>query len=156
MTCRADAARWGAGVIPIQTRQIATGRALGGRTARPREGRARRARRAQGGATRVPGEHATIYDVAGLAGVSISTVSHTLNRPHRVNPATRQRVLDAIDALGYVPKETAIARARKGVGRVGVLAPFTSYESYRRRLRGILLEAQGEATEIVIYDHESA
>jgi DNA-binding LacI/PurR family transcriptional regulator len=104
----------------------------------------------------VPVEHATIYDVADRAGVSISTVSHTLNRPHRVNAATRQRVLDAIDELGYVPKATAMAHARKTVGRIGVLAPFSSYESYTRRLKGILREAQGEATEIVVYDQESA
>jgi DNA-binding LacI/PurR family transcriptional regulator len=105
---------------------------------------------------RVPIEHATIYDVASRAGVSISTVSHTLNRPQRVNAATRQRVLEAIDELGYVPKASAMAHARKAVGRVGVLAPFSSYESYGRRLKGILQEAQGDATEIVIYDQESA
>jgi LacI family transcriptional regulator len=101
-------------------------------------------------------DNATIYDVATHAGVSISTVSHTLNRPHRVNADTRQRVLRAIDELGYVPKATAVARARKAVGRVGVLAPFTSYASYNRRLMGVLKEAEGDATEIVVYDQESA
>lgn len=100
--------------------------------------------------------HATIYDVATRAGVSISTVSHTLNRPQRVHAETRQRVLDAIDELGYVPKATAVAHARKAVGRVGVIAPFSSYESYTRRLIGILQEAGSDAIEIVIYDHESA
>ncbi|TVT45602.1 LacI family transcriptional regulator [Amycolatopsis rhizosphaerae] len=104
----------------------------------------------------MPIDHATIYDVANRAGVSISTVSLTLNRPHRVNATTRQRVLDAIEELGYVPKETAMARARKTVGRVGVLAPFSSYDSYSRRLKGILREAKDDATEIVIYDQESA
>ena len=99
---------------------------------------------------------ATIYDVATHAGVSISTVSHTLNRPHRVNAETRQRVMRAIDELGYVPKATAVARARKSVGRVGVLAPFTSYASYARRLMGVLKEAEGDATEIVLYDQPSA
>lgn len=104
----------------------------------------------------MPAEHATIYDVASRAGVSISTVSHTLNRPQRVNAATRQRVLEAIEELGYVPKATAMAHARKAVGRVGALAPFSSYESYARRLKGILQEAQDDATEIVLYDQESA
>ncbi|HEU4422876.1 MAG TPA: LacI family DNA-binding transcriptional regulator [Pilimelia sp.] len=98
---------------------------------------------------------ATIYDVATRAGVSISTVSHTLNRPHRVNADTRRRVLDAIEELGYVPRATAVARARQSVGRVGVLAPFTSYASYNRRLMGILKEAEGDATEIVVYDQQS-
>lgn len=103
-------------------------------------------------------EQVTIYDVAHRAGVSISTVSHTLNRPQRVNADTRQRVLAAIDELGYVPKATAVAHARKSVGRVGVLAPFTSYGSYTRRLMGILKEAtaEGDATEVVVFDQESA
>jgi DNA-binding LacI/PurR family transcriptional regulator len=83
-------------------------------------------------------------------------VSHTLNRPHRVNADTRRRVLDAIEELGYVPRATAVARARQSVGRVGVLAPFTSYASYNRRLMGILKEAEGDATEIVVYDQQSA
>ncbi len=100
--------------------------------------------------------NATIYDVARRAGVSIATVSHTLNRPQRVNATTRQRVLEAIDELGYVPKATAMAHARKAVGRIGVLAPFSSYESYIRRLKGVLSEAQGDAIEIVLYDQESA
>ena len=103
-----------------------------------------------------PAGQATIYDVATRAGVSISTVSHTLNRPQRVHAVTRQRVLDAIDELGYVPKATAVAHARKAVGRIGVIAPFSSYASYTRRLKGILQEAGADATEIVIYDHESA
>jgi LacI family transcriptional regulator len=99
---------------------------------------------------------ATIYDVADRAGVSISTVSHTLNRPQRVHAATRQRVFEAIDELGYVPKATAMAHARKSVGRIGVLAPFSSYGSYTQRLRGLLREAQSDAVEIVVYDAESA
>jgi DNA-binding LacI/PurR family transcriptional regulator len=109
-----------------------------------------------GGGGFLPVEHPTIDDVTPRAGVSISTVSHTLNRPQRVHSATRQRVLEAIDDLGYVPKASAMAHARKAVGRVGVIAPFSSYESYTRRLKGILREAHGDATEIVVYDQESA
>ena len=39
---------------------------------------------------------ATIYDVAEIAGVSISTVSRVLNAPEQVHVATRTRVLAAI------------------------------------------------------------
>jgi LacI family transcriptional regulator len=46
-------------------------------------------------------------DVASLAGVSIGTVSNVLNAPERVSQATRQRVLVAIDKLGWVRNETA-------------------------------------------------
>ncbi|CAL9394516.1 Ribose operon repressor [Streptomyces sp. enrichment culture] len=48
-----------------------------------------------------------IKDVAHRAGVSIATVSNVLNRPDRVARATRERVEDAIDVLGYVPNPAA-------------------------------------------------
>jgi LacI family transcriptional regulator len=49
----------------------------------------------------------SIRDVARRAGVSVGTVSNVLNRPEAVSEATRQRVLDAIDALGFVRNESA-------------------------------------------------
>jgi DNA-binding LacI/PurR family transcriptional regulator len=98
----------------------------------------------------------TIYEVAARAGVSISTVSQTINRPGRVNPRTREKVLQAIEELKYMPKAAAVSHARRGVGRLGVLAPFTSYESFRRRLMGVLAESDGTNRDVVVYDHESA
>ena len=49
----------------------------------------------------------SIRDVAGLAGVSVGTVSNVLNRPDLVSAATRTRVLDAITELGFVRNESA-------------------------------------------------
>jgi len=51
----------------------------------------------------------TIYDVAKLSDVSISTISRVLNAPEKVNPETHQRVMEAIDRLGFVPKAEARA-----------------------------------------------
>jgi len=48
-----------------------------------------------------------IKEVARRAGVSLGTVSNVLNRPHTVAADTRQRVLDAIAALGYVRNDSA-------------------------------------------------
>jgi LacI family transcriptional regulator len=50
---------------------------------------------------------ASIKDVAGRAGVSVGTVSNVLNRPDVVSPATRERVLAAIEELGFVRNESA-------------------------------------------------
>ncbi|MDR2997601.1 MAG: LacI family DNA-binding transcriptional regulator [Microbacterium sp.] len=47
------------------------------------------------------GRTPTVEDVAALAGVSRQTVSNVLNTPDIVRPATRERVLHAIDELGY-------------------------------------------------------
>lgn len=97
----------------------------------------------------------TIYDVARRAGVSTATVSRTLNNPLRVAVETRTRVLVAVDDLDFVPKADAVSRARRGVGRIGVIAPFTSHDAARRRFNGILREA-GDVLEVVAYDHPSA
>ncbi|GII82130.1 LacI family transcriptional regulator [Sphaerisporangium siamense] len=99
---------------------------------------------------------ATIYDVATEAGVSISTVSLALNAPGRVSAATRRKVLAAVDALGFVPKPDAVARARRGAGRVGVIAPHTSYATVARRVNGVLAAAAARPVEVVLYDQRSA
>jgi LacI family transcriptional regulator len=52
-------------------------------------------------------ETASVIDVARHAGVSVGTVSNVLNRPDRVAPATRARVQQAIEELGYVRNEAA-------------------------------------------------
>jgi DNA-binding LacI/PurR family transcriptional regulator len=99
---------------------------------------------------------ATIRDVARSAEVSVSTVSLVLNSPGRVSEPTRRKVLAAVDALGFVPKAEAVARARRGVGRVGVLAPYSSYPSVARRLNGMLEAVAGRPVEVVLFDQESA
>lgn len=48
-----------------------------------------------------------VIDVARRAHVSLGTVSHVLNRPERVSKATRERVLAAIEELGFVRNEAA-------------------------------------------------
>jgi LacI family transcriptional regulator len=102
------------------------------------------------------GHRVTIYEVAERAGVSISTVSNVLNKPDRVSSATRERVLAAVDDLGFVPKVQAVSLARRGTGRIGVMAPFTSYGSYLRRLSGLLTAATELEIDVLIFDHESA
>jgi LacI family transcriptional regulator len=98
----------------------------------------------------------TIYDVANRAGVSRSTVSLALNAPNRVKPETLARVLAAIDELKFVPKSEAVSRARRGVGRIGVIAPFTTYASFARRLNGVLGATRSQSCEVVVYDEASA
>lgn len=100
--------------------------------------------------------HATIYDVAERAGVSIGTVSRALNSPGRVAEATRTRVLDAVKELDFVPKEVATSRARRGIGRIGVFAPFSSYPSFAERLNGVLAAAGDGGPEVAVFDIESA
>ena len=98
----------------------------------------------------------TIYDVAEHSGVSISTVSRVINAPQSVNAETRQRVLQSIDALDFVPRAEASARARKATRRIGVLAPFFAYlPSFSQRLRGITTALSNSSYELVVYNTNS-
>ncbi|GAB7126994.1 LacI family DNA-binding transcriptional regulator [Silvimonas sp. JCM 19000] len=65
----------------------------------------------------------TLSEVAQHAGVTPATVSNVLRNRGRVSNETRQRVLDAIDALGYRPNLNARALAE---GRGPTLALMVS------------------------------
>src|SRR5262249_114634 len=104
----------------------------------------------------MPGKKSpTIYDVAQLSGVSISTVSRVLNSPDLVNDETRTQVFDAIDKLGFVPKAEARARALRQTGRIGVMTPFFTAPSFVQRLRGIAQALSGQNYELVIHTVDS-
>jgi DNA-binding LacI/PurR family transcriptional regulator len=62
-----------------------------------------------------------IRQVAQLAGVSHMTVSRVLNDHPNIREATRRRVQEAIDELGYRPSMTARALATQRSRRIGVL-----------------------------------
>jgi hypothetical protein len=44
-----------------------------------------------------------LSDIAKVAGVSIATVSHTLNHPDKVKESTRNKVLKVINEMNYKP-----------------------------------------------------
>ena len=97
----------------------------------------------------------TIFDVAALSGVSISTISRVINSPEKVNLNTRQRVYEAIDKLGFVPQAEARARALRFKGRIGVITPFFTAPSFVQRLRGIASSLSKENYDLVIYTVDS-
>jgi LacI family transcriptional regulator len=59
-------------------------------------------------------------DVARLAGVSVTTVSHVINGTRPASQRTRDRVLAAIDRTGYRPNTIARALARGGTQSLGL------------------------------------
>ena len=74
------------------------------------------------------GRRTTLRQVAQAAGVSTATVTRTLQNSPRVEPDTRQRVVEAIARLGYSPNPMARnLRVGGGEGTVGlVTAGFTN------------------------------
>ncbi|MFE7504736.1 LacI family DNA-binding transcriptional regulator [Promicromonospora sp. NPDC057488] len=69
----------------------------------------------------------SIYDVAHQAGVSSTTVSNYLNRPHKVARDTSARIGMVIDRLGYVPSRSARQLRWGRSGIVGICVGDTSH-----------------------------
>jgi len=63
---------------------------------------------------------ATMAEVARLAGVSITTVSHVLNGTRPASEATTRRVLEAVRQTGYTQNTIARALARGGTQSLGL------------------------------------
>jgi LacI family transcriptional regulator len=63
-------------------------------------------------------------DVARLAGTSAAVVSYVINGgPRNVSPERRQRVVAAIEELGYEPSPIAQSLAGSGTGTMGMIVP---------------------------------
>lgn len=78
----------------------------------------------------------SIGDVARQAGVSLGTVSNVLNRPERVSPATRARVLAAIEALAFVPSGPARQLRAGTPTSAGVVVPDAGDPAWTAVVRG--------------------
>ncbi|WP_375424511.1 LacI family DNA-binding transcriptional regulator [uncultured Friedmanniella sp.] len=73
---------------------------------------------------------ATMAEVAALAGVSTSTVSHVLNRTRAVDPRTRARVEQAIRATGYRPNHVARSLATSSSRTIGLAMSMLGRDNY--------------------------
>jgi LacI family transcriptional regulator len=65
----------------------------------------------------------TVYDVAERAQVSIASVSRVLRSPESVRDETRERVLEAVRFLGYVPSANARGLAARRTNVIGLFFP---------------------------------
>ncbi len=80
---------------------------------------------------------ASIDDVARLAGVSPTTVSHAISGRRPVSTEVRDRVLEAMEELSYTPRRSARSLA---TGRTNVLAlvvPDISNQYFAELARGV-------------------
>ncbi|WP_426997933.1 LacI family DNA-binding transcriptional regulator [Pseudarthrobacter sp. N5] len=84
------------------------------------------------------GGHAgiSIEDVAAAAGVSTATVSRAVRGLPRVSPATREKILEVAEALGYVASSSASGLATGRTKTIGVLAPFVSRWFFSKAIEG--------------------
>src|SRR5216684_219518 len=97
----------------------------------------------------------TIEDVARHAQVAVGTVSRVINDSPGVKPATRQRVLAAINALDYSPNLIARSMTSRRTGSVGVIVPFFTRPFFSEVLRGVEVMITQAGRELVLYNVQS-
>lgn len=99
---------------------------------------------------------ASIKEVAQLASVSIGTVSNVLNRPHAVSPATRERVLNAMNELGFVRNESARALRSGRTRTMGLIVPDVTNPFCTDMATGVeaVAEANGMMVTLCNADHD--
>ncbi|NLC17243.1 MAG: LacI family transcriptional regulator [Clostridiales bacterium] len=102
----------------------------------------------------------TIYDIAKMAGVSITTVSRVINNSGYVSAQTKKRVLDAIEKCNYTPNKTAQALSAGSTFKLIGIVCYNIEDMYyakavavlERELRkygyDILLSCTGESLEV--------
>lgn len=92
----------------------------------------------------------SVVDVAARAGVSLGTVSNVLNRPERVAPATRERVQQVIDELGFVRNEAA-RQLRAGRSRtIGLVVLDVGNPFFTDIAAGVEEAAEGAGLTVVL------
>lgn len=92
-------------------------------------------------------------DVARLAGVSTATVSRVLNHSLSVDPATRQRVLDAATKLRYVPHGAARTLRSHRSKMVGAIVPSFDYALYARTTSALQQRLDEHGYALVLAEH---
>lgn len=99
----------------------------------------------------------TMTDVATLAGVSAMTVSRALKGNGSVTEETHQKIMMAVDQLGYVLDMSAGALSSKKTGFVAVLIPSVNNSNFSETVHGIseALEKDGKQTLLGYTDYST-
>ncbi|EOE1543994.1 MULTISPECIES: ribose operon transcriptional repressor RbsR [Providencia] len=80
---------------------------------------------------------ATMKDVARLAGVSTSTVSHVINQNRYVSESITVRVKNAIEELNYAPSALARSLKMNRTNTIGMLLTTSNNPFYAEVVRGV-------------------
>ncbi|MEF2279478.1 LacI family DNA-binding transcriptional regulator [Deinococcus sp. YIM 134068] len=92
-----------------------------------------------------------VRDVARVAGVGASTVSRVLNgRPH-ISARVRERVLAAVESLGYTPDLNARSLRSGQTGAVSVLLPMTGTPFYETLLTAVHTRLEAADLDLALF-----
>jgi LacI family transcriptional regulator, galactose operon repressor len=93
----------------------------------------------------------TIRDIARITGLSKSTVSLVLNNSPRVDPATRRRVLAAMERHNYVPSIAATALAKGTTRLIGMVVPGLTWRMVAAINYGVASILEKSKYEMLLY-----
>lgn len=93
---------------------------------------------------------ASIGDVARLAGVSPQTVSRVSRGSDQVSVETRDKVLSAMDQLGYAPNQAARALRSGSLKMIGVLTQQIEHTGESRTTSGVLDAASRQGYSVIL------
>jgi LacI family transcriptional regulator len=96
-----------------------------------------------------------ISDIAKALGVSIGTVDRALHGRPRIDPATRERVLEAARSMGYQVNLAASVLAMKRRSRISINLPDETKDFYDEVRAGIKAEYQTYAKTAVVLEYRS-
>lgn len=96
------------------------------------------------------GQMSTRRKVAEAAGVSIRTVSNVVNDFTHVAPETRERVLNAINDLGYRPSELARSLKVGRSGMIGLMLPELDTPYFAELTRAFVDEGHARGFTVVV------
>ena len=100
----------------------------------------------------------SISEIAKKAGVAKSTVSRVINHHPHVSDETRQKVMDLINELDYMPNQLARDLSRGKTQKIGVIIPHTQHPYFTQLINGLLDAAKASDYQLVMmpsdYDEE--
>jgi LacI family gluconate utilization system Gnt-I transcriptional repressor len=92
----------------------------------------------------------TMMDVAQRAGVSTMTVSRALKDGTSIAPKTRNKIVKAVEELGYVLDQSAGSLSSKRTGFVAVLVPSINNSNFADTSRGLTDALMGSGLQLLL------
>lgn len=93
----------------------------------------------------------TVHDVARVANVSAITVSRALNNPDQLSASTLARVLQAVEATGYVPNLLAKGlNAKKSARLVAALIPTLSGPVFSETIQALTQKLTAHGYQLIL------
>ncbi len=92
----------------------------------------------------------TMSDVARRAGVSSMTVSRALRDGASIASETREKIMKAVDELGYVLDQSAGSLSSKRTGFVAALVPSLNNSNFADTARGLTDALQGTGLQLLL------